>query len=194
MEKPNKGEASLKTPSEYLAKKREQEMKRKASTLTQLFSKENVSKLKKKEKEMINKRMVDPLLDGNLEEYDPEKNYGLYKTRKGQKPNHGHCLHFACCADCLTHDCSLCNLRKIEEILDVQEDEVNRRAKIIATRTMGYRQAMETVDEEWLRVQDPVYASIVDNNIEAEEDLVAYVREAEEYINTLKEKFGIFTK
>ena len=74
-------------------------------------------------------------------------------------------------------------------MLTAQEKEAERRWANVSDQTSRYR-GDQTIDEEWMREQDPVWAQLTDNNREMEEDLRKYMTAIEKKISTVKEQLG----
>ena len=138
-----------------------------------------------------NKRMVEVWKGGRLDidEYMPEREYGLYKRRYGEKPHKSECLVYLQCQQCVDHDCGLCRIEEIANMLTAQEAEADRRWKKVLEETAGIRDGHE-LDREWMREQDPIWAKLVDNNSEMDEDLKKYMDQIEKRTKTVKEQLG----
>ena len=137
------------------------------------------------------KRMVEVWKGGHLDvdEYQPEREYGLYKRRYGEKPHKSECLLYIQCQQCVDHDCGLCRIEEIANMLTAQEAEADRRWNKVLEETAGMRGGQD-LDTEWMREQDPIWAKLVDNNAEMDEDLKKYMDQIEKRTKVVKQQLG----
>ena len=176
-----------KSVGEFLA---DREKAKRINTLTQCFRNAKTHKTDKMDIQK-NKRLVEEWKDGSyvMVEYDENRKYGLYKRRFGEPVHTGECINYIECVDCRQHDCGLCRIEDIAVTLTSQEDEAKRRWIKVLDQTSALRGA-EDLSQDWMREQDPVWAQLVDNNAEMEEDLRKYIGQIEKRVASVKEQLG----
>ena len=146
-----------------------------------------------KEKKDRNKKRLVEVWEGpslRTAEYDPDKEYGLYRSRYGVSCDHTDSINFIMCSECKEHDCGLCRVEDIATKLRSQEEEVNRRKRRLEEMTTQYRESDDNLDEEWMKQQDPVMAKLIVNNKEMEDDIHRYLAQIDNRVKAVKKELG----
>ena len=177
--------------NQTIKEKQEDDGKRGNPTLTQCFAKARArANSRGEEKRMVWKTGF-PYYCQEREEFDPDKTYGLYRVRHGQKAHPGECYpgFFDMCQKCKHQNCGLCRIEHIGTMLLAQQEEADRRWKYIEDQTKRLSGGAP-LDPDWVREQDPVWGSLVDNNSAMEEDLEKYFADIEAQVASVKRSIG----
>ena len=162
-------------------------------TLTQCFSRAETKKSQTNpntEKRMVWKTGF-PYMCHEVEEFDPNKNYGLYKVRYREKAHPGECYpgNFTTCKKCKHDHCGLCRIEEIADMLVAQQEEADKRWNYVADQTESLTGGA-AIDPDWMREQDPVWGSLTDNNRAMEEDLEKYFSDIQAKVTRVKQSIG----
>ena len=161
------------------------EKSRQVNTLTQCFAAAAKKKQEPTKRTVWNSDMT------GTEEYNEEKNYGMYHIRYGERPCPGECLpiDFYKCKKCVHSNCGLCMIDGLVMCMTAQTEQARVRFRFLEESTASLRGGAP-LDLLWAREQDPVWGSLQDNIVAMEEDITKYFNDIERRVKEAKEKIG----